>query len=44
MEMMTALTVISVLSVVSYASYKGYYERARVYSAKKDLEFYYFIS
>lgn len=37
MELITVLTVISILSAVSYTSYKGYYKRARVYSAKKDL-------
>ena len=37
MELVTVLTVISVLSAISYTSYKGYHERARAYSAKKDL-------
>jgi len=37
MELITVTVIISILFTISYTSYKGYHQRARAYSAKRDL-------
>ena len=37
MEMIVVTAIISILFTISYTTYKGYHQRARAYSAKKDL-------
>lgn len=36
-ELIVVTAIISILFTISYTSYKGYHQRARTYSAKKDL-------
>ena len=37
MELIVVTAIISILFTISYTTYKGYHQRARAYSAKKDL-------